>query len=225
MGYSVSNGAKVPYSIGSEKVSYSIGNGTIAHEIAYTPQATAVMPTYSISSSAQPYSFEAGGISKYTATGEIKNAPVALGSQKTMTVKALGNLAKKETVAPSPPAEPEVAPEMPVVNETENVSAEPEVAPAPAVVTLGIKGMVKDENETALAGWKIDLATSSNKAIANTTSSEDGSYSFGNLTAGDYMVSEVLLAGWVAVSPADGVASITLSDMEVTQDFINKKTA
>jgi hypothetical protein len=123
-------------------------------------------------------------------------------------------------------AEPIVAPEVPVANETENitaVAAEPVVAPAP--VLLGIKGMIKDENETALAGWKVDLANSDNTPVANMTSLEDGTYSFGNLTAGNYMVSVVIPDGWTAISPADGVASISLTDIEVTQDFINQKTA
>jgi hypothetical protein len=268
MGYSISNGERVPYSVGSEKVNYSIGNGTVAHEIVYTATAP-TMPIYSVSSSAMPYSFTVGGISKYTMESATENAPVALGSQKIMTVKVLGKGLKtpaweeqpaepiavpevpvaNETenmtaVAAEPIAVPEVpvanetenvtavaaepiaVPEVPVANETENVTAvaaEPVVAPAP--VLLGIKGMIKDENETALAGWKVDLATSANTPIANTTSSEDGTYSFGNLTAGNYMVSEVIPDGWTAISPADGVASVSLTDMEVTQDFINQKTA
>jgi hypothetical protein len=246
MGYSISNGERVPYSVGSEKVNYSIGNGTVAHEIVYTAKAP-TMPIYSVSSSAMPYSFTVGGISKYTMESATENAPVALGSQKIMTVKVLGK-GLKTPAWEEQPAEPIAVPEVPVANETENmtavaaepiavpevpvanetenvtaVAAEPVVAPAPVV--LGIKGMVKDENETALAGWKVDLATSANTPIANTTSSEDGTYSFGNLTAGNYMVSEVIPDGWTAISPADGVASVSLTDMEVTQDFINQKTA
>ena len=246
MGYSISNGERVPYSVGSEKINYSIGNGTVAHEIVYAAKAP-TMPIYSVSSSAMPYSFTVGGISKYTMESATENAPVALGSQKIMTVKVLGK-GLKTPAWEEQPAEPIAVPEVPVANETENmtavaaepiavpevpvanetenmtaVAAEPVVAPAP--VLLGIKGMIKDENETALAGWKVDLATSANTPIANTTSSEDGTYSFGNLTAGNYMVSEVIPDGWTAISPADGVASVSLTDMEVTQDFINQKTA
>jgi hypothetical protein len=256
MGYSISNGEMVPYSVGSEKVNYSIGNGTVAHEIVYTATAP-TMPIYSVGSSAMPYSLTVGGISKYTMESATKNAPVALGSQKIMTVKVLGKglktpaweeqpesepapvVAAELVAAPETPvvnktenvtavaAEPIAAPQVPVANETENVTAvaasEPVVAPAP--VLLGIKGMIKDENETALAGWKVDLATSANTPIANMTSLEDGTYSFGNLTAGNYMVSVVIPDGWKAISPADGVASVSLTDMEVTQDFINQKTA
>ena len=234
MGYSISNGEMVPYSVGSEKVNYSIGNGTVAHEIVYTATAP-TMPIYSVSSSAMPYSFTVGGLSKYTMESATENAPVALGSQKIMTVKVLGKGLKtpaweeqpESEPAPAVAAKPVAAPEVPVANETENVTAvaaaEPVVAPAP--VLLGIKGMIKDENETALAGWKVDLATSANTPIANMTSLEDGTYSFGNLTAGNYMVSVVIPDGWTAISPADGVASVSLTDIEVTQDFINQKTA
>jgi len=255
MGYSISNGEMVPYSVGSEKVNYSVGNGTVAHKIVYTATAP-TMPIYSVSSSAMPYSFTVGGISKYTMESATENAPVALGSQKIMTVKVLGKGLKTPAWEQQPEsepatvvtAEPVAAPETPVVNETENVTAvaEPIAAPevpvanetenvtavaaaepvlAPATVLLGIKGMIKDENETALAGWKVDLATSANTPIANMTSLEDGTYSFGNLTAGNYMVSVVIPDGWTAISPADGVASVSLTDMEVTQDFINQKTA
>jgi len=273
MGYSISNGERVIYSVGSEKANYSIGNGTVAHKVAFAPAVQPVMPAYDISSAAQPYSFTVGGMSKYTMGLEATNEPVALGLQKAMTVKVLGK-GLMSNVVEAPPvvteAEPEIpvvnetenvtgvtaepvvapAPEIPVVNETENVTAvtaEPVVAPAPEIpvvnetenvtavtaepvvapapVVLGIKGMVKDENETALAGWKVDLATSDNTPIANMTSLEDGTYSFGNLTTGSYMVSVVIPDGWTAISPADGVASVSLTDMEVTQDFINQKTA
>jgi hypothetical protein len=249
MGYSISNGERAIYSVGSEKANYSIGNGTVAHKVAFAPAVQPVMPAYDISSAAQPYSFTVGGLSKYTMGLEATNEPVALGLQKAMTVKVLGK-GLMSNVVEAPPVVTEAEPEIPVINETENVTAvtaEPVVAPAPetpvvnetenvtavtaepvvalAPVVLGIKGMVKNENETALAGWKVDLATSDNTPIANMTSLEDGTYSFGNLTAGNYLVSVVIQDGWTAISPADGVASVSLTDMEVTQDFINQKTA
>jgi hypothetical protein len=39
---------------------------------------------------------------------------------------------------------------------------------------------------------------------------------------GDYVVSEVLPANWTAVTPADGLASVTLKDKDMTVDFVNK---
>jgi hypothetical protein len=242
MGYSISNGERVTYSVGSEKVNYSIGsekanysigNGIVAHEMTAIAPEPPIVPTYSISSTAQPYSFSAGGITKYTMGLEAGKTPVALGSQKAMTTKALGMGLKApalESVQPIEEKKPinesakinETKVNETKVNETENAAIIQPAAPVPAVVMLSIKGVVKDENETGLAGWKIDLYTADKTALANTTSSENGSYSFDNRTAGDYLVSEVLPADWVAVSPADGMANVTLKDKDVTLDFVNK---
>jgi hypothetical protein len=228
MGYTFSSGAKTAYSSSSEKVNYTIGNGVPAHEMVYSEETAENYPTYSIGSKAMPYSIGLGTAVKYSfQTGS--NA-IILGGQKPSMIGSAGNLGKglakleeeNATEQATQPAQPAPV----IIDLTKgNVSVPNQTAPeapAPVAVTLSIKGMVKDENETGLAGWKIDLATSDNKAIANTTSAENGSYSFSDLTAGDYVVSEVLPADWVAVSPADGVASVTLTDKEAVLDFINK---
>jgi hypothetical protein len=235
MGYSFSSGPKPAFSIGgSEKVNYSIGNGTVAHEMVYSEAMAENYPTPSVVSKAVPYSIGLGTAAKYSLTVSNATNIAVLGGYKPSMIGAAKNLSlglakptetENATEQATQPALP--APE--VIDLTKgNVSVPNQTAPeipAPVAVKLGIKGMVKDENETGLAEWKIDLATSDHKAIANTTSAENGSYSFSDLTAGDYMVSEMLPADWVAVSPADGVASVTLKDKEVTLDFINKMNA
>jgi hypothetical protein len=234
MGYSFSSGAKPTFHISSEKVNYSIGNGTVAHEMVYSEAMAENYPTPSVVSKAVPYSIGLGTAAKYSLTVSNATNIAVLGGYKPSMIGAAKNLSlglakptetENATEQATQPALP--APE--VIDLTKgNVSVPNQTAPeilAPVAVKLGIKGMVKDENETGLAEWKIDLATSDHKAIANTTSAENGSYSFSDLTAGDYMVSEMLPADWVAVSPADGVASVTLKDKEVTLDFINKMNA
>jgi protocatechuate 3,4-dioxygenase beta subunit len=106
-------------------------------------------------------------------------------------------------------------------NATANVTANV-TAPAPAVVKFSIMGKVSDENKTGLADVKVNLEQPAKTVIANTTTSKDGSYSFANLMPGDYVVAEVLPANWTAVSPADGMTSVTLKDKDMTADFVNK---
>ena len=69
---------------------------------------------------------------------------------------------------------------------------------------------------------KVNLEQPAKTVIANTTTSKDGSYSFPGLMPGDYVVAEVLPANWTAVTPADGMASVTLKDKDMTVDFVNK---
>jgi hypothetical protein len=113
-------------------------------------------------------------------------------------------------------------------NATANVTATNATAnvtvPAPVAAKLSIKGMVKDENQTGLAGWKIELATSKHELIANTNTSANGNYSFSDLNPGNYIVTEVLPTGWTAVTSGDNQYGITLKDKEIIQDFVNKKT-
>jgi hypothetical protein len=238
LGYSISNGERVPYSIDSEKRGYSIGNGTPAHEIVYV-QEPPTMPTYSISSAAQPYSLTVGEKSKSTVGAKAKGTPRALGSQEIMTAKVLGKGLKMPAWKLVPPKAEEEEPinesaKMEPINESakmepinESAKMEPinessKMEPVSVPVMLSIMGMVKDGNETGLAGWIIDLAASDLTPIANTTSAEDGSYSFDNLTAGDYVLSEEVLEGWIAVSPENGMTNVTLTDADATIDFVNK---
>jgi hypothetical protein len=109
-------------------------------------------------------------------------------------------------------------------NATANVTAPTAnvTAASPAALKLSIKGMVKDENQTGLAGWKIELTASKKEFIANTNTSANGSYSFSDLNPGTYIVAEVLPAGWTVVTSGDNQYGITLKDKNETQDFVNK---
>jgi hypothetical protein len=79
----------------------------------------------------------------------------------------------------------------------------------------------KDGNETALAGWNIQLAKDGN-IINATTTGQDGSYAFKNLAPGKYTLSEVAQEGWTQTLP-QGTYSIDLLDADVSgKDFGNK---
>jgi hypothetical protein len=107
-------------------------------------------------------------------------------------------------------------------NATTPTNATNATAPAPAVVKFSIMGKVADENKTGLADVKVNLEQPAKTVIANTTTTKDGSYSFPGLMPGDYVVAEVLPATWTAMTPADGMASVTLKDKGMTVDFVNK---
>ena len=79
----------------------------------------------------------------------------------------------------------------------------------------------KDGDETALAGWNIQLAKDGN-TINATTTGQDGSYAFKNLAPGKYTVSEVAQEGWTQTLP-EGPYSVDLLDADVSgKDFGNK---
>jgi hypothetical protein len=206
MGYTIAPGAKPAFSGQSEKVNYTIGSGTPAHEMVYNEEMAEYLPIYSIGSTALPYSFKLG----------TTNTVVALG--KGLVAPAETENATEQATQPALPTT-EAVDVTEVANVTNQTAA---VTPAPVeVVKLAIMGMVKDENETGLAGWIINLEQPAGTIIANTTTSENGSYSFPGLDAGAYDVIEVLPADWTAVTPADGKASVELVDQDVTVDFAN----
>jgi protocatechuate 3,4-dioxygenase beta subunit len=107
-------------------------------------------------------------------------------------------------------------------NATKPTNATNATVPAPVVVKFSIMGKVTDDNQTGLADVKVNLEQPAKTIIANTTTSKDGSYSLAGLMPGDYVVAEVLPANWTAVTPADGMASVTLKDKDMTVDFVNK---
>jgi hypothetical protein len=57
----------------------------------------------------------------------------------------------------------------------------------------------KDESDNGLSGWKIKISGAKSDS---TTSDANGNYSFTNLLAGNYTVSEVQQAGWAQTLPA-----------------------
>lgn len=135
----------------------------------------------------------------------------------TNAANATANATANVTANVTAPAPEVVKPANETANATANVTA-----PAPAVVKFAIMGKVTEENKTGLADVKVNLEQPAKTVIANTTTSKDGSYSFSDLMPGDYVVAEVLPANWTAVSPADGMASVTLKDKNETIDFVNK---
>jgi hypothetical protein len=250
MGYTISPQGRTNYTINSERVNYTIGSGTPAHETVYSEEMAEHYPTYSISSTPMPYSIKLGATAKYSiksgtnATGvevlggykssaletaeRVGNGLVLPSEPENKTEQAVGNpapvpkpvasnvidLTKPENAANPTNATNVTAPVMPAENKTNTT--------APAVVKFSIMGEVTDNNQTGLADVNVNLEQPAKTVIANMTTSKDGNYSFPGLMPGDYVVTEVLPANWTAVTPADGLASVTLSDKDMTVDFVNK---
>ena len=209
-------------------------------------------PTYSISSTPMPYSFKLGATTPYSIKPGINPTKVetlggykssALGTSERVgtglilpkepenaTEQAIGHPVPAEKPAasnvidltkPANLAKPTNA--TTPTNVTTPTNATNVTAPAPAaVVKYSIMGKVADENKTGLADVKVNLEQPAKMVIANTTTTKDGSYSFPGLMPGDYVVAEVLPATWTAVTPADGMANVTLKDKDMTVDFVNK---
>ncbi len=90
----------------------------------------------------------------------------------------------------------------------------------------------KDINEPWLSGWTIYLDQNNNSQLdineTSTVTDVNGSYSFGDLPAGDYHVREVIQNGWVQTSPeADGSYLVTIVSGSVIEnrDFGNFQKA
>jgi hypothetical protein len=251
MGYTISDQGKTNYSINSQRVNYTIGSGTPAHEMVYSEEVAEHYPTYSISSTPMPYSIKMGAEPKYSdklmtnatkmetlggykstvlGTSERVGSGLILTKEpENKTEQAIGHPAPVEKPAaanvidltkPENAAKPTNA--TTPANETNATAPANVPAPAPAVVKSSIMGVVTDENKTGLADVKVNLEQPAKIVIANTTTSKDGSYSFPGLMSGDYVVAEVLPANWTAVTPAEGMASVTLKDKDMTVDFVNK---
>jgi uncharacterized protein YxeA len=107
-----------------------------------------------------------------------------------------------------------------------------EVAPA-EVQKFTIEGIVFDDkegnglmdnNETGLAGWALNLEQPAGTVISTQNTGADGKFTFTDLAAGEYIVSEVVQMGWNIVSPAEGKQTLTITNESVTNLlFANKQ--
>lgn len=79
----------------------------------------------------------------------------------------------------------------------------------------------RDAGEQGLAGWTIFLDKNGNGGLdageQSTLTDAQGAYGFANLLPGEYVVAEVMQAGWVQTSPGAGPSStsLTLTGMDV----------
>jgi hypothetical protein len=80
---------------------------------------------------------------------------------------------------------------------------------------------LRSEDENGLPGWTVVLETDGMNYL-QTTTDDEGRYSFPNLSPGIYTVSEINAAGWNQTAPGGGSYSINLVDKDATNyDFGN----
>ena len=258
LGYTNQAAGNQSYSIkaGDKLQNYSLVAMTPAHSL--TPDM--IVNKYSfksagIQSTRMPYSFVAGAVPAYsvkivgvddaTALGAGAKGPALLGSMNKQQ-------AVEPVVAVEAPAVPELAAEVPVMNETvaaaeapvlnetvaaaevpvlnETVAAaevpvlnETVVAAAPVTGPYVIMGMAQDNNQAPLEGWNFDLSKDG-AVVDSATSGADGKFNFVGLTSGVYTVSELMEEGWSAVSPENGTTEVTIDTASVTDlVFVNQK--
>jgi hypothetical protein len=82
---------------------------------------------------------------------------------------------------------------------------------------LNAKG-VRDTGEPGLAGVTVTL--SGEGGVRTLTTPTSGEYSFINLPAGSYTLSQAVLSGYVATAPGSGTYSVTLSQGQIVGDKI-----
>ena len=92
----------------------------------------------------------------------------------------------EETRSPVPETTLEPSPTPGTVETPEPTSSPSQLAP----INAAISGMVRDDEGTPLAGAVIELLDSDGDAVDSITTTEDGTYLFEDLPAGDYTVIE-----------------------------------
>lgn len=211
-GYSISSGSNQSYSIQSTPASYSISMGQPAHNLTPGSIPAAVSPTSAVKVTRVPYSIKLGAAVPYS----MKLVPGASAAPQTAL---LGS--QVQSAAPTVQETPTIQPPA----EQQNVSI-----PAPAPAKFSIMGVVFNDvegngameaGEMGLENWMVNLEEPSGAVIANATTNSNGSYSFNDLNAGTYVVSEILAPGWVAVAPVDGKYTVNLTENMTELNFAN----
>ena len=189
MGYTVKDDTS-PYPSSNKaepRPSFSISTGSPAHNLTNEQVVVKKEARFSFNSQ-KPKEFSIATGKPYQYTFTLGETPAVVATTEE---------------APAPAAEP-------------NVTAEQNVTPE-VPVTYTISGVVyedanenavKDENETGLAGWTLDLSG------VTTTTAEDGTYAFADLSAGDYVLSLIVPPEYNPVAPVN----VTL-DSNKTIDF------
>jgi hypothetical protein len=233
--YTVQSAGDLPYTVKSgDMINYTISAGTAAHDLTLDSMPVKSVSGPAVQTTKVASSFKAGRTVPYSVELDTGVEAVSEGVPAAEVPARVGESAPAETTT----AVEEPVVEAPPVNETVTEETPVEEVPAaetPAAIEepkFSIMGTVfedvdangsMDENETGLADWTVALSEPSGAIIGNATTSEDGSYAFADLLAGEYVVSEVVPMGWALIAPVDGMYSVNLTDADATGlDFANQ---
>jgi hypothetical protein len=197
------------------RVNYSFSTGVPAQNITeYSVASKSSVHTPSVQSNRVAYSFKQGTVMPYSVNLVGVNNAVREGYQTKKAPAVLGSVAKTaETIGvPATAAAPAAA---------TNVTVEPAVVVGPKFTIEGMAfndmdgNATMDNNETVLADWTVNLEQPAGTVIMSANTTMDGKFVFSDLSAGEYVVSEVLKMGWKLVSPVEGKFSENITDMSV----------
>ena len=233
LGYTDQSAGNQSYTATSAgRVNYSFSTGVPAHNLTenmvinkysvHTPSVQSTRVAYSFKQGTiMPYSFNLVGVNNALKEGyQTKKAPAVLGSiaKTAATVSVPAPVAAAAPAAVAPAANVTAAP---VVEAPANVT----VAPVVVAPKFTIEGMAfndmngngtMDNNETGLADWTVNLEQPAGTVVTTANTTTDGKFVFSDLSAGEYVVSEVLKMGYKLVSPADGKFTENITDKSVT---------
>jgi len=205
--YTVKSGEKVAYSFTTNVPAHNLTSGMVANKYSFESSG--------IKSTRMPYSFQQSGVQPYSVKIEGAENAVAQGEKAKKEVAMLGSMNKQEPAAAAvEPAPAQTEEPAPVANATEA---------APVAPKFTIEGMVfndtngnstQDADEAGLAGWTVNLEQAG-AAVKTATTADDGKFSFADVDAGEYTVSEVLAEGWSIIAPAEGKFPVTITDANV----------
>ena len=232
LGYTDQSAGNQSYTATSAgRVNYSFSTGVPAHNLTenmvinkysvHTPSVQSTRVAYSFKQgNIMPYSFNLVGVNNAQKEGyQTKKAPAVLGSiAKTAETTGVPAMAAAP-VAATPETNVTAAPAV------ETTAANVTVAPVVVAPKFTIEGMAfndvngngtMDNNETGLADWTVNLEQPAGTVVTSANTTMDGKFVFSDLSAGEYVVSEVLKMDYKLVSPADGKFTENITDKSVT---------
>jgi hypothetical protein len=217
LGYTNQSAGNQSYTATSgARVNYSFSTGVPAQNITeYTVASKSSVHTPSVQSTRVAYSFKQGTVMPYSVNLVGVNNALKEGYQTKKAPAILGSVAKTtETIGvPATAAAPAAA---------TNVTVAPAVVVEPKFTIEGMAfndmngNGTMDNNETALSDMTVNLEKPAGTVIMSANTTMDGKFAFSDLSAGEYVVSEVLKMGWKFESPADGKFTENITDKSVT---------
>jgi len=252
MGYTIQTPGNQSYTfVSSPRINYTIGSGIAAHNLTQSMVAalrtsippavtitrilprpavnvTHVAPSIHVVATRGPWTSPAGveQIGQPAAVEQIGQPAAVEKITQPAAVEQIGQPAAVEQIG-----QPAAVEKIGAVVEQPPAVAVPANVTAP--VMFSIMGMVfddkdgngvKDLNESGLTGWIVDLMKPDNTTI-NTSTKDDGSYAFMDLSVGEYVISEVEQSGWDLIAPTDNMIHVSLtenSQYKFDQNFANK---
>ncbi|MDD1757968.1 MAG: hypothetical protein LUQ22_04470 [Methanotrichaceae archaeon] len=240
MGYTIQTPGNQSYTfVSSPRINYTIGSGIAAHNLTQSMVAalrTSIPPAVTITRilprPAVNVTHVAPSIHVVATRGPWTSPAGVEQIGQPAAVEQIGQPAAVEKI--TQPAAVEQIGQPAAVEKIGAVVEQPPAVAVPANVTapvmFSIMGSVfddqdgngvKDLNESGLAGWTVDLMKPDNTKI-NTSTKDDGSYAFMDLSVGEYVISEVKQSNWDLIAPTDNMIKVNLTENKIDQNFANK---